>query len=155
MLTASSSSSALQPWLDPGLLKQMSPAPSILDIRQLFLQPSFLASSSTPSIHLHFGWSSPRWPPWFDKQWWVICNIASARVSPALLYVPVRRCSHFSTRVLLAATTLRQPFLATSFVKSLIEPAGGSRDIFWRRKRADTFVVVPTIRRIFLHGLCS
>jgi hypothetical protein len=30
-----------------------------------FLQPGFLASSSTPSIHLDFGRPRPRWPPGF------------------------------------------------------------------------------------------
>ena len=30
-----------------------------------FLQPSFFASSSTPSIHLDFGRPRPRWPPRF------------------------------------------------------------------------------------------
>ena len=30
-----------------------------------FLQPSFLASSSTPSIHLDFGQPRPHWPPGF------------------------------------------------------------------------------------------
>jgi len=30
-----------------------------------FLQPIFLASSSTPSIHLDFGRTRPRWPPGF------------------------------------------------------------------------------------------
>ena len=30
-----------------------------------FLQPIFLASSSTPSIYLDFGWTRSRWPPRF------------------------------------------------------------------------------------------
>ena len=30
-----------------------------------FLQPNFLASSFTPSIHPDFGWPCPRWPPGF------------------------------------------------------------------------------------------
>jgi hypothetical protein len=51
-LSSSSASSALQFWvgLGLGLLKQMSWASA-----SQFLQPIFLASSSTPSIHLDFG----------------------------------------------------------------------------------------------------
>ena len=61
----SSSSSVLQPWVDLGLLKQMLPTTSILGICLPIPPPSFLASSSTPSINLDFGQPHPRWPPGF------------------------------------------------------------------------------------------
>jgi len=50
-----SSSSASQPWVGLGLLKQMSPATSILGNRPPIFATSFLESSSTQSIHLDFG----------------------------------------------------------------------------------------------------
>jgi hypothetical protein len=47
-----SSSLALQSWVGLGILKQMSPATGVL-------------ASSTPSIHLYFGRTLPRWPTGF------------------------------------------------------------------------------------------
>ena len=48
-----------------GLLKQMSPVSSILAILLPILQPSFLVSSFTLSIHLDFGWPHPQLQPGF------------------------------------------------------------------------------------------
>jgi hypothetical protein len=60
----SSSPPALKPWLGLELLKQCHQRPLLpCAAARQFLQPSFLASSSTPSTHLDFGRPRPRWPP--------------------------------------------------------------------------------------------
>jgi hypothetical protein len=68
--------------------------------------------------------------------------------------MPIQWCSHFSTQVPVTAITW-QPFLTTS----IVEMSDGARrwlkgQTFWKRERADTIVIVPTLHRIFLHGLC-
>ena len=46
-----------------------------------FLQPSFLASSSTPSIHLEFGLPHPRWPPQFVYNIFLGNSLSSIRTT--------------------------------------------------------------------------
>ena len=125
ILTAPSSPSALQPWVGLGFLKQLSPAPSILDIRPP------ISTTQLPCVFIY-----PVNPSWFrsamssltsgvwqalmsDLRYCISTCLTVYDSPPVLHYMPSQWCSHFSTRVPVTATTW-QPFLSTSIVRCLM-----------------------------------